>query len=145
MNDTLTRPMRPGRLRRSDSTAAAVGVLLFALLAALVSPLLTTPGTVSRLDVTNESPWPAEVSVRAPGDPGWMPVGIAPALAETPLDEAPDPGSSWEVRYRYAGVEVVERSSRASVAERGGKLSVPPSFTAAMEHAGIPVAPPSEP
>jgi hypothetical protein len=145
MNDTLTRPTRPGRLRRGDGTAGAIGVILFALLAALVSPALTTPAAVPRLDVTTESPGPAEVSVRAAGDRSWTPVGIAPALAGTTLTEAPDAGSRWEVRYRYAGVQVIDRTSRADLAHNRWTLTVPPSFRAVLEHAGVPVAPPSEP
>jgi hypothetical protein len=145
MNDTLTRPMRPGRLRRGDGTAAAVGVVLFALLAALVLPVLSTPASVARLDVTNESAWPAVVSVRAAGDRSWMPVGIAPALSGTSFTEVPDPGQRWEVRFRYAGVEVVDATSRSTLQGERWKLTVPPAFTAAMEQAGLPVAPPSEP
>jgi hypothetical protein len=145
MNDTLTRPTRPGRLRRGDGTAVAIGVVLFALLAALVSPVLSTPASVARLDVTNESPWPAELSVRPAGERSWTSVGIAPALAGTTLTEVPDAGPRWEVRFRYAGVQVIDGTSRAGLARHGWKLTVPPSFRAALEHAGVPVAPPSEP
>ena len=144
MNDTLTLPTRPGRLRGREGAAGVVAVALFALLVLTAWPVLTTPPAVDRLEVTNETPWPVQLSLRAPGERGWTPLGVAPALAGTAFSEIPDPGARWQLRFRYAGTEVVTSVTRAAVAGDGWVLSVPVAFTTEMESASVPVAPPTE-
>jgi hypothetical protein len=142
MNDTLTRTRRPGRKRRTDTTAAAVAVVLFASLALMAAPALETPGTIPALDVDNRTPWPLSVEIRPAGRGGWIPIGIAPAGSGTTLTEVPDPGDSWQVRFGYGGVRAVETTSRRQVAGEGWTVSVPKDLVDALRAAKLPDAPP---
>jgi hypothetical protein len=129
-------------MRRTDTTAAAVAVVLFASLALMAAPALETAGTIATLDVDNRTPWPLSVEIRPAGRGGWTPIGIAPAGAGTTQTEVPDPGDSWPLRVGYGGVRAVDTVSRRQVAANGWTVSVPQDLIDALHAARMPDAPP---
>jgi hypothetical protein len=129
-------------MRRTDTTAIAVAVVLFGSLVLLAAPTLETHRTVDELDVDNRSPWPMSVEVRTDGSGGWIPVGVAPARSGTTFTEVPDPGARWQVRFGYAGVRSVVTTSRGAVAGAGWTIVVPQELVDALRTASMPPAPP---
>jgi hypothetical protein len=141
MNDTLTMTRPPGRIRRSDATAIAVAVVLFALLVLLAAPALDSPATAARLDVENRTPWPVTLGVRSASG-AWIPVGIASARTGTAFTETPDPGQRWQLRWSYGDQAAISTLRRSEVEANGWSVSVPDELVEALDAAGTPPAPP---
>ncbi|HVF15219.1 MAG TPA: hypothetical protein VM942_11505 [Acidimicrobiales bacterium] len=113
-----------------------LGVAVLAVL--LVAPSLDPGFFVPRLTVDNPTPFDLTVEVTGGDRDGWYDVGTVGRELEDVLEEVADPGSTWVIRFSYAGVEGGEVTVPGSELRAAGwRLTVPAAVGTALAEAGF--------
>jgi hypothetical protein len=123
VNDTLVMPHRP-RIDRTDRWLAALGVVVFALIVALFTPVLASPATVTQLTIDNRGTWPVDVSIQGSDSSDWLPLGGA-TVGRTDIPDVIDPGPVWLVRFANGEYSYTERIDRSAIQANHWTIQVP--------------------
>ena len=140
MTPTLTR-RRPVPLRRAGGNLlVAAGVGAVALIGLVLAPAQQLPSFVSRITVTNPTPYHVEVDVRGAPDRGWLSLGgFAPDSTRSSY-EVVDQGRQWVVRFSAGGREGGEMIvTRAQLEASKWRLQIPEIVAERLEEAGLTV------
>jgi hypothetical protein len=132
---TMTRPDM--RARGPELVPAIVISIIVAVLFVVAALAIRMPDTVS-FTVANQSAWRAEVQIRSASGTGWTDVGGVGRDSDLTFLEVPDQGSSWVVRYSYAGVTEDVEVSRDELAANGWRLEVPDGLATELADRGVP-------
>jgi hypothetical protein len=123
VNDTLVMPHRP-RIDRTDRWLAALGVVVFALVVGLFTPVLSSPATVAQLTIDNRGTWPVNVSIQGSDPSDWLPLGEA-TVGQTDIPDVIDPGAVWLVRFANGAYSYTERVNRSAIQANHWTIQVP--------------------
>jgi len=133
---TRTRP-RSTPLRNPER---AIGLFLGAavLVVLLLAPSLDAGAFVPRLAVENPTSFDLTIEVADGDRNGWSEVGVVRREAEEVVEEVADPGTTWILRFSYAGYEGGEVTvSRSELGAAGWRLVIPAEVDEALKAAGF--------
>jgi hypothetical protein len=129
MSPVLTRPERSPAVRpdRSHLVLAAIGALVaVVVLLQGLAVLVRGPEFVTRVSVLNATPYPVDVSVRSPHDPGEIGLGTAPGRGHVDVREVVDQGDRWVFHFTAGPHEGgTLELSRSQLKREGWRVEVP--------------------
>lgn len=108
---------------------------------ALFAPACSDVRFVDRIEVVNETDYPANVDVRGRSG-GWVDLTTVGAGEVREVEEVIDQGGSWTFRFSYGGRAAVESTfSRSALAGADWRVEVPADLEQSLRNEGVPVPP----
>jgi hypothetical protein len=130
-------PLQKHRTAVGAILAGAAAMLLF--LPMLL--LLQGPSFVSKITLTNPTPYRVNVEVTGAEDDGWLDLGTVPREREITVEEVASQGDRWVFRFTSAGVIAGELElARADLERDGWRVNIPAGLAETLRAAGVPVA-----
>jgi hypothetical protein len=137
VDDLLTIPRTAMRARGPELGPAIVIGLIVGILF-VVAALAMRPIENVSVTVDNPSDWRTEVSVRSASSPSWTGLGSVGRGTQIEFQQVPDQGSTWIVRFSYAGQSEEIELDRDALRDAQWTVEVPDSLTQRLAEAGVP-------
>jgi hypothetical protein len=137
VDDLLTIPRTAMRARGPELGPAIVIGLIVGILF-VVAALAIRPIENVSVTVDNPSDWRTEVSVRSASSPSWTGLGSVGRGTQIEFQQVPDQGSTWIVRFSYAGQSEEIELDRDALRDAQWTVEVPDSLTQRLAEAEVP-------
>jgi hypothetical protein len=137
VDDLLTIPRTAMRARGPELGPAIVIGLIVGILF-VVAALAMRPVENVSVTIDNPGEWRTEVSVRSASSPAWTGLGSVGRGTQIEFQQVPDQGSTWIVRFSYAGQSEEIELDRDALRDAQWTVQVPDSLTQRLAEAGIP-------